>query len=147
MNLLMYQELKEYNRIHKEMNNIYHDIALKLGLSDSAFDIFYAIAEYGDDCTQRDICQMSYISKQTIHSSIQKLEQEEYIFLKKGTGRSRHIFLTPKGESLLREKILPVIEIENKSFTDMTPEESAELLRLSNKYASRLREHADSLSF
>ncbi len=145
MNLHMRQELKEYNRLYKEMNNIYHDIALKLGLSDSAFDIFYAIAECGDGCTQRDICQMSFISKQTIHSSIRKLEQEGYVFFKKETGRSRHIFLSPKGELLLREKIFPVIEIENQSFADMTPEESAELLRLNSKYTSRLKEHADSL--
>lgn len=141
MNISMQNDLKEYNRIYKETNNTYHDIALKLGLSDSAFDIFYAIAELGDGCQQKDICQMTFVSKQTVNSSIRKLEKDGYILLKKGMGRSMHIHLTPMGNELLEKKILPVIMIENQSFADMTAEESAELLRLSSKYISRLREN------
>ena len=48
--------LKEFNRIYKKTNEIYHDIALRLGLSDSAFDILYSISELGDGCLQKDIC-------------------------------------------------------------------------------------------
>ena len=35
--------MKEFNRIFKECNHIYHDIALKLKLSDSGFDILYIL--------------------------------------------------------------------------------------------------------
>lgn len=142
MDFPMRKELKEYNRLYKELNNIYHDIALKLGLSDSAFDIFYAIAEFGDGCTQRDICQMTFISKQTINSSIRKLKKDEYILLKKGVGRHMHIYLTPSGAALLKERILPAIEIENRTFCDMTAEECTDFLRLTAKYTSILRENA-----
>ena len=76
MNFSITKELKEYNQIYKELNEIYHSMALKTGLSDSAFDIFYAIAVIGDGCLQRDICQMTFLSKQTIHSSVRKLEKE-----------------------------------------------------------------------
>ena len=44
--------LKEFNRIYKRTNEIYHDIAFRLGLSDSAFDILYSISELGDGCLQ-----------------------------------------------------------------------------------------------
>lgn len=142
MDNFMQKELEEYNRIYKEMNDIYHDMALRMGISDSAFDIFYAIAILGNGCLQRDICQMTFLSKQTIHSSVRKLEKDGYIFLKNGTGRSMHICLTSAGERLVNEKILPVIRIEQQSFGDMTPAETAELLRLNRKYASRLRENA-----
>ncbi|MCI8502697.1 MAG: MarR family transcriptional regulator, partial [Dorea sp.] len=37
MNFPINNALKEYNRIYKETNRIYHDIALRLKLSDSAF--------------------------------------------------------------------------------------------------------------
>ena len=33
---------QEFNRIFKEFNMIYRDAALKLGLSNSVFDIFYS---------------------------------------------------------------------------------------------------------
>lgn len=145
MNDSIQKEIKEYNLIYKELNDIYHDIALKTGLSDSAFDIFYTIAVMGNGCLQRDICQMTFLSKQTIHSSVQKLERNGYIYLKSGKGRSMHIFLTPAGEELITEKILPVIAIEQKSFEDITPKETEELLRLNRKYASKLRENVQLL--
>ncbi len=137
--------LKEYNRIYKETNSIYHDIALSLRLSDSAFDILYAICQLGDGCLQRDICSLSATSKQTINSSIRKLAQDGYITLKHGKGRQMHIFLTDTGIELVKERIFPVIEIENKVFDSMTEEESRELLRLSRKYIEILEKNAKEL--
>ena len=61
-------DVNEFNRLYKEMDDLYHDIALKLGLSDSALTIFYAICELGDGCLQKDICSQSFCSKQTINS-------------------------------------------------------------------------------
>ena len=121
--------LKEYNRIYKETNRIYHDIALRLKLSDSAFDILYAICYLGNGCLQKDICSLSVTSKQTINSSIRKLELNGYITLKHGKGRQMHIFLTDAG-------------MENKVFDSMPEEESRELLRLSRKYIEMLEENA-----
>lgn len=57
--VLISKYLKEYNHIYKEANDIYHEIARKLQLSDSALDIFYTIFEMGDNCLQRDICKAS----------------------------------------------------------------------------------------
>ncbi len=140
------QKLKEYNRIYKEMDNLYHDIARKLKLSDSAFDILYSICELGDGCLQKDICSISFISKQTINSSIRNLEKEGYLHLKHGRGRTMHILLTDAGKELIRQKIFPVLEIENQTFDDMSESESAELLRLSRKYMSILRKNIGLLS-
>ena len=63
--------LQEFNRIFKEFNMIYRDAALKLGLSNSVFDIFYTICESGDCCTQKYICDATFLPKQTVHSAIQ----------------------------------------------------------------------------
>ena len=37
----MSSNLREYNRIYKEVNDIYRDAASKFGLSNSVFDILY----------------------------------------------------------------------------------------------------------
>ena len=34
-----------FNHIYKEFNEIYHEATLKMGLSDSAFDILYSIVD------------------------------------------------------------------------------------------------------
>ena len=39
----MSSNLREYNRIYKEVNDIYREIAARFGLSNSAFDILYTI--------------------------------------------------------------------------------------------------------
>lgn len=132
-------ELEEFNRIYKEFDNIYHDIALHLNLSDSAFTILYHIFCLGDGCLQRDICNTSYISKQTVNSSIRKLEQDGYLYLKPGKGRDMHIHLTPAGRELLKQKILPVVAMENQAFAKMSAKESSRLLQLSQKYITIFR--------
>ncbi len=84
-------ELKEFNRVYKEMDDLYHEIALKLGLSDSAFIILYALCEQGNGCLQKDICAQAFVSKQTINSSIRMPEKKEILFLDPGKGRDMDI--------------------------------------------------------
>lgn len=116
--------LQEFNRIFKEFNMIYRDAALKLGLSNSVFDIFYTICESGDCCTQKYICDATFLPKQTVHSAIQKLEAEGLVELKPGKGRSVNICLTPLGEEELHTLIDPVLSWKTQSLKacrQMTP--------------------------
>ena len=142
MNINMHPGMQEFNRIFKECNHIYHDIALKLNLSDSGFDILYAICEIGNGCLQKNICETTRLSKQTVHSSVRKLEKDGYLILKPGKGRDMQIYLTPDGNTLVEEKIAPAIHAENMAFSDMTDTEQQEFLRLNKKYADSLRKYA-----
>ena len=138
--------LKEFNRIYKKTNEIYHDIALRLGLSDSAFDILYSISELGDGCLQKDICNATCIPKQTIHSSIRQMEKSGYLTLSSGKGRSMHISLTDLGKSLLERTIYPVMQMEGEAFHCMTDEECQQMLALFGKYIQALGDAAKKLS-
>lgn len=136
------EELREFSHLYKELSNVYHSISLKLGLSDSAFDILYTICTLGPGCSQTEICEWVSLSKQTINSSIRKLEGEGYIRMERGKGRALHIHLTESGHALAQEKILPVIQMENDAFRKMTSEESQAFLRLTRKYLAGMREEA-----
>ena len=139
-----YNDLRiQYNSLFKEMTDIYNNIALKLEISDSAFLILYAIVELGCGCTQKDIAQMYYMSKQTINSSIKNLEKSGYITLKQDKGNNKQIFLTTLGEKLAQEKIKPVIKIENDVFAQMSFDESQKLLKLTRKYTDLLKEKTE----
>lgn len=145
MELQPSKELKEFNLIFKEMDDLYHDIALKLGLSDSAFIILYTICTIGDGCLQKDICNTAYISKQTVNSSIKNLERSGILSLKAGKGRDMHIHLTPVGKKVLEEKIIPVIQMENQVFAELSPKERQLLLELTKKYMIQLRDKSEKL--
>ena len=138
--------LKEFNQIYKKTNEIYHDIALRLGLSDSAFDILYSISELGDGCLQKDICNATCIPKQTIHSSIRQMEKSGYLTLSSGKGRSMHITLTDLGKNLLERTIYPVMQMEDEAFHCMTDEECQQMLALFGKYIQALGDAAKNLS-
>jgi DNA-binding MarR family transcriptional regulator len=140
MNYEASQELKEVNRSYKELDDIYHDVSVKLGISDSVLTILYALVEMGDGCIQKDISDQFHISRQTINSAIKKLQSQGYITLEQGKGRDMQIFLTPDGKKFADAIIGPIVELENSVFEEMTPEESREFLRLSQKYVSLFRE-------
>ena len=141
-----YNDLRiQFNTLFKEITDVYHNIALKLDISDSAFLILYAIVELGRGCTQKEISQMYYMSKQTINSSVKNLEKSGYIEFRQDKGNNKRIFLTPAGEKLVEEKITPAIKTENDILADMTPDESRGLLVLTQKYADLLRKKSDLL--
>lgn len=133
--------LNEFNQLYKELDELYHAVALKAGLSDSALDILYSLCVLGDGCLQKEICQLAFISKQTVNSSIRKLEQQQYLVLQPGKGRDMHIYLTDAGQALVQEKVIPVIQAENQAFGRMTAAEQNELLRLCKIYLSNLQQN------
>ena len=137
--------LREFNRLEKELNDLYHDVALKMGISDSAFSIFYILYTLGDGCLQKDICYEIFANKQTVNSSIRKLEKDGYIYLKQGRGRDKHIFLTETGRQFVERYIVPVVQKENAAFTALQPEEQEELLRLTKIYIESLKEKLNEL--
>lgn len=140
------QPLAFFNQLYKETNDIYHEAALNAGLSDSSFDILYSIFELGDGCLQSDIKKISFLPKQTINTSIHKLEKEGYIYFSAGRGRSKHINLTASGKILIQEKIYPVIRCENNSFASLNNKEQKLMLDLCKKYITSLRKEFSKLN-
>ena len=137
----MGDEWREFNRICREMDDLYHEVAQKAGLSDSAFYILYTLLELGEGCLQIDIANRYFISKQTVHSAIRSLEQRGYISLQPGKKRDMHVYLTPSGEQFARQTIEPVIEVENHVFSLLTPQESQAFLQLNRRYTELLKEN------
>ncbi|MDD6194726.1 MAG: MarR family transcriptional regulator [Lachnospiraceae bacterium] len=139
-NLPINASLQEYNRIYKEINKLYREEAQKLGLSNSAFDIFYTICEFEDGCQQKDICEATFLPKQTVHSAIRNLEKEGLIVLTPGKGRGVKITLSPLGEKKIIPLMEPIFKCESASFDAMSPEDAQKLLSLNNQYVSHLRD-------
>ena len=131
--------LWEYNCLYREYDSIFHDVALASGLSDSAFAILYHIMELGDGCLQKDICDRLFMSKQTIHSAIQKLRDQGYLALEPGKGRNMHIRLTQTGRRIVQQVVLPVRGLEEAAFRELGDQSSRELLRLTGRYVATYR--------
>lgn len=140
MELQFCPALQKLNRLYREWDGLYHAMALRAGLSDSAFVIFYALAELGEGCRQKEIAEYYSLSRQTISSSIRRLEKERYLYLKPGKRRDMHIYLTDAGRQIVREKIAPVIAMENSVFDALGTEAGEALTALTEKCVGLYRE-------
>ena len=95
--------------------------------------------ELGDGCLQKDICDRLFMSKQTIHSAIQKLRDQGYLALEPGKGRNMHIRLTQTGRRIVQQVVLPVRGLEEAAFRELGDQSSRELLRLTGRYVATYR--------
>lgn len=139
MNFEKHPILKEFSHLSYSIDELYHKIAMKHGLSDSAYSILEAVLILGSGCTQTEIYRYTLLNKQTVNSSVKKLSQDGLIRFQPGNGRELKIYLTSQGEALVTEKILPIEQAVNEVFDEMTMEEQNEMLRLMKKYLHSFR--------
>lgn len=138
-------ELKKFNNLISEIDAVYHDVAVKFGLSDSAMLILYTICNYGENCLLNDICKSSGISKQTINSSIRKLENDGIVYLKLYNGRKKEVHLTERGKELAENTVMRVMKIESEIFDSWNDDERSAYIELTKRFLFSFREKADKL--
>ena len=141
----MHTDLKRFNCLTAEIDAVYHDAALRLGLSDSALMILYTVCTYGESCLLHDITRLSGVSKQTIHSALHKLADEGVVYLEPVSGRKKRVFLTKTGKAFAEQTVLQVIEIENEIFGGWTEAEREMYIGLTQRYLSAFREKVKEL--
>lgn len=139
------KELRRFNQLLSEIEAVYHEAAWKLGLSNSAEQILYAICNLGVPCLLSDIVRFSGMSKQTINSALRNLERDDVLHLETIGGRKKQVFLTEKGEHLVWQTAMQMIEIENEIYSGWTEEEISVYLSLTQKYLSEFKEKTKEL--
>ena len=132
-----------FDSFWREQNQLYRDVATSFGISESAFSILYAIFLAGENgISQRDICVQMCIGKQTVNSSIHKLEREGAVELKSGPGRRGLLArLTPVGLELAERTIVPMVEAELAALREFNDRELELSLLLGRRYTDALRSH------
>lgn len=132
-------EIRRFNELNSEIMALYHEASQRVGLSDAASFILYAVCEHSAGCTQSDICHASGLPRQTVHSAVRQLEKDGILAMEAGTGRRRLLRLTPHGEEVVREKIVPIMELENAVARDFTAEDWSALHQLFSRFRDSFR--------
>ncbi len=138
-----FKKLKRYNYLFGETEAVYHGISLKLGLSDSAMRILYAICDQGDSRLLQEICLYSGLSKQTVNSAVRKLEKEGVLYLENAGARAKNVCLTDRGKALAEKTALRIIEMENDIFESWAEEDMEAYLKLTEQFLTDLRKRAE----
>ena len=136
----------QYTCLAGEINSLYHEAAVKAGVSDSVQNILYVICEKDGRRLQSDISKLTGISRQTINSAIRRLERDGIVYLEQGSGLNTIVCMTEKGKHFAQEKIYPLYESENRIWSEWTEEEQQQYLMLTQKYRDALKKYlADAL--
>ena len=134
-------------RERKEQNAIYHSVAAKFGLTDTALWVLYCISEPDEDQTQQDLCRRGFYAKQTINTAIAGLAKNGFVELipVPGTRNHKKIHLTPKGEELVDRTARPLKIAEENTYGRISEEELSAYLETANRLNEYLREETDKL--
>lgn len=139
------KEMNRYNYLVSEIDAVYHEAALRLGLSDSALNILYAICDNGEGCLLQDISFYTGMSKQTMNSALRKLEKEDIIYLGSLNAKAKKVYLTEKGKRLVGMTAMRVLQIEDEIFASWKKEDVEKYLELTGKYLDCLKERIKEL--
>lgn len=134
------KELRRFNYLLGETDGVYHDAAVRMGLSDSVMRILYCLCCEGDPCPLRTVVRQSGASKQTINSALRRLEGEGAVRLEPGQGRGKNVRLTEKGRALAERTVLPLMRIEDEIYSSWSREDVLKNLELTERFLAALRE-------
>lgn len=136
---------KRFNYLLGELNATYHDIALQLGISDSAMQILYMLCDYDGSCLLLDICRLSGLSKQTINSAIRNLEKNNIVELDSDHKKYKTVKLTENGKMFAENTAIKVINMETSIFSSWEKDDVDKYLELTEKYLFDVKDKSKNL--
>lgn len=141
MDIIISDRVKSLNSMLCEIEKIYQLLLSAQKLTDSEYVLLFHILAMGEGCSQKDIVESTHISKKTLNSTVKKLEQDELITLKAGKYPNMLLYLTEKGKNFIRERMLPIIEIENELTKNIKDADFEVFSDIVSKYIDISRHH------
>ncbi len=138
MNENHFEKLQRINWLISETDGVYHQASLKIGLTDSASKILYALYTNDGSCLLSYIYKNFGISRQTVNSALRKLEKEGLILLKQHSGKAKTVVLTDQGKEKADRTVSKIVEAEIGAFESWTEEEIDTYIDLTAKYLQTL---------
>lgn len=138
--------INEIDRQYRLQDAVYHNAAVKLGLSDSALCALYLLSDF-ESCTQQELCNRCFFPKQTVNSSILKLAKGGYLVLETipGTHNQKKIVLTDAGRTLIQKKVTPLKQAEQRAYGNFSEEELSACLSVMAKLTAALKAETEKM--
>jgi len=137
--------IKRYNYLSAETAAAYHEVAVKLGLSDSVMMVLYIIYDRGGVCLLGEIPRLSGIPKQTVNSALRKMESDGILRMEAVDGKKKKVHLTEAGMTLAEGTVLRLMALEDAVFAGWSQEEQKTYLALTQRYLEEFREKTKEL--
>lgn len=134
------RQLKEFNWVWAEYVQLYSTVGFTLDQK-----IMYYLLEQeenGEEATQKGLCDVWVINKQTINSGVKRLEESGMIMRVISTEdkRKKSLQLTEAGRDYAYKTVVPMRKAEIKSFSKLDAEDVEQMLLNMRKLLNSLEE-------
>lgn len=132
----------QFNLLYNQMTGVYHRIVKKYNLSECTFWILYALNVENRPLTQAELSAYLIAPKQTIHSSLHKMLEDDLLLLKETNGKKKYYALTKEGKKISKTTVQLLIKKEDQAFGCLNEKERDEFIRIFQKMLQYLEQYA-----
>lgn len=131
------KQIVRFNFLFKQYDDMYRSAARKFDMPELVLWILYILREK-DKCTQKDLVDMLFHLKQSIHSALKTLINGGYVEVECSgeNRRNKYIHLTEKGIVLSEDTADKIVRAENNAFATLNDEQRKTILRLFEQFTS-----------
>lgn len=129
-----------YCKFRDEQFALYDEYAKSNGILMKTFLVLNVLFYAGDGMTQKEICERTFQSKQTVSLIIKNLANEGYVTLSENADdkRNKTIRMTDAGRGYAERPIRHITQAEDTAMSMFTPEEQITLIDLSRRFTRNL---------
>ncbi|MCH4192017.1 MAG: MarR family transcriptional regulator [Butyrivibrio sp.] len=131
-----------YCKFRDEQYALYDEFAKRNGMLMKTFLVLNALFYADEGMTQKQICDRTFNSKQTVSLIIKNLLADGYIELldNKEDRRNKIVRMTNAGRTYAERPVRHITQAEDTAMSLFSPEEQKQLIDLSRKFTKRLTE-------
>lgn len=131
-----------YCRLRDEQFSLYDAFAKRHGMLTNTLLVVNALFYAKDGLTQRQICEATFESKQTVSLIVARLKKEGHVTVEPSEGdrREKTVRMTEEGRERYEDPIRHITWAEDTAMSMFTQEEQEALNALSRQFTDRLAE-------
>lgn len=132
-------EIKALDLVMSRINGMNFRWAQEHELNAYTAKVLYALAD-GNEMTQKRICEVCGMPKQTVNNVIRTLYRDGMAVLKpqESDRREKAVSLTEKGQEYLQETLAPLVELETRILRRMGREKYELMLEALTEYSKAM---------
>lgn len=129
-----------YCKYREEQFALYDEYCKRNGILMKSFLVLNALYYSKDGMTQKDICERTFNSKQTVNLIVKGLvkDKDAALFDIPDNKKNKLVVMTDKGRAKFRQVVTHITWAEDKAMSLLSEEEQHILIRLSEKYTENL---------
>lgn len=142
--MVVQKEIQELNLIMSRIGGMSFKWAQEHDLNAYTIKVLYSLIG-SEPVTQKQICAVSGMPKQTVNNIVRALEKDSIVALKpyKEDKREKVILLTDKGNRYLQNTLTPLMELESRIIHRMGEENYDLLLKCLTRYSEAMEQEME----